>query len=382
MPDRFEDDKNNNCTLQITRFKRMRKKIVILLLAALSQQVSAQKTSVPLDAAHWQIEGKVAVQDKFKGQDCFKLSEGSMLLKDNSFLNGIIEFDMAISGSRGFPGLGFRMVSRGNGEIYYLRPHQSGNPDAMQYYPEYHGASGWQLYYGDGFNKAHEVPKDQWIHLRLVILNQQAEVYLNHENEPALFIHSLKRVPKKGAIALLNDFPITARFANFSYEKTNDIIFKSKAPNPPELPKGSILDWTVSSPFDETRLLESYAINPGQFSDLSWQQLKADDRGIADLSRLSATGPSKNTVFVKMEIQADRQEIRKFSFGFSDKIRLYLNNRILYSGADEFLSRDYRFLGTIGLFDTVYLPLEKGKNEVWMAVSEDIGGWGIQGKLE
>jgi hypothetical protein len=49
---------------------------------------------------------------------------------------------------------------------------------------------------------------------------------------------------------------------------------------------------------------------------------------------------------------------------------------------DNYQSRDYRFLGSIGYFDTLYLPLTQGANELLLAVSEDQGGWGVQAKLE
>jgi hypothetical protein len=74
--------------------------------------------------------------------------------------------------------------------------------------------------------------------------------------------------------------------------------------------------------------------------------------------------------------------VKKFSFGFSDRARLYFNNKLLYAGEDNFLSRDYRFLGTMGYYDAVYLDLKKGRNEVWIAVSENEGGWGVMGMLE
>jgi hypothetical protein len=38
-------------------------------------------------------------------------------------------------------------------------------------------------------------------------------------------------------------------------------------------------------------------------------------------------------------------------------------------------------LGTIGLFDAVYLPLRKGKNTLLLAVSEDFGGWLVTGRF-
>jgi hypothetical protein len=39
-------------------------------------------------------------------------------------------------------------------------------------------------------------------------------------------------------------------------------------------------------------------------------------------------------------------------------------------------------MGTIGLFDEVYLPLKKGHNELWLAVTETFGGWGVTALFE
>lgn len=74
--------------------------------------------------------------------------------------------------------------------------------------------------------------------------------------------------------------------------------------------------------------------------------------------------------------------IKEIKFGFSDRVRVYLNDRLLYAGYDQYTSRDYRFLGTVGFWDALYLPLKKGRNELWMAVSENFGGWGIQAAIE
>jgi len=54
---------------------------------------------------------------------------------------------------------------------------------------------------------------------------------------------------------------------------------------------------------------------------------------------------------------------------------------LLYAGSNTFKSRDYRFYGTIGLWDDVYLDLKKGTNRVVIAVSEDFGGWGVEARL-
>ena len=61
-------------------------------------------------------------------------------------------------------------------------------------------------------------------------------------------------------------------------------------------------------------------------------------------------------------------------FGFSDRVRVYLNGALLYAGDDTQNSRDYRFLGTVGLYDTLQLPLRRGTNDIVFAVSEGAGG--------
>jgi len=38
-------------------------------------------------------------------------------------------------------------------------------------------------------------------------------------------------------------------------------------------------------------------------------------------------------------------------------------------------------VGTIGLFDSVALPLKTGENELCIAVTEAFGGWGVQAQF-
>jgi len=45
-------------------------------------------------------------------------------------------------------------------------------------------------------------------------------------------------------------------------------------------------------------------------------------------------------------------------------------------------ARDYRFYGTIGYWDQLFLDLKKGRNEIVIAVSENFGGWGVEAKFD
>ena len=53
--------------------------------------------------------------------------------------------------------------------------------------------------------------------------------------------------------------------------------------------------------------------------------------------------------------------MRAMDIGFSDRAVVYLNGQPLFAGRDDYRSRDYRFLGSIGYWDTVFLPACAGR---------------------
>jgi hypothetical protein len=110
--------------------------------------------------------------------------------------------------------------------------------------------------------------------------------------------------------------------------------------------------------------------------------LDTEATGIANLARVNSTGEGTDTVFTCLRIKADSAGVKQLKLGYSDRATVYVNGKAIYEGDNTYMSRDYRDLGTIGLFDSVYLPLEEGENEVWIAVTEAFGGWGVIGQLE
>jgi len=100
-----------------------------------------------------------------------------------------------------------------------------------------------------------------------------------------------------------------------------------------------------------------------------------------NLARLAGNGSGRNTVVAAVTITSDRARTVPVRFGFSDRVRVYLNGRMLYAGNDGFGTHDPDFLGIVGLFDELALPLKRGPNELWFAVSETFGGWAIAADL-
>ena len=105
--------------------------------------------------------------------------------------------------------------------------------------------------------------------------------------------------------------------------------------------------------------------------------LDVEERGIANLARLVGNGDGRNTVVAAVTLTSDRERTVRVRFGYSDRVRVFLNGRLLYAGNAGFGTRDPEFLGIVGLFDELALPLKRGPNELWFAVSETFGGWAV-----
>ena len=122
-------------------------------------------------------------------------------------------------------------------------------------------------------------------------------------------------------------------------------------------------------------------LNISWINSFKWKTLNTEATGLANISRLFKVD-STNTVFAKLVINSDKDQLKKMEIGYSDAVKVYFNGIAIYSGNTAFRTRDYRYLGTIGYFDAVYLPLKKGENTVLIAVSETFGGWGLMAKWE
>ncbi|MEL7246772.1 MAG: hypothetical protein AAFO03_00075 [Bacteroidota bacterium] len=336
---------------------------------------------VPFDSPAWKIGGNFHQLTVYQGQQALTLQGAAAQLKDVQLQDGIIEWDMAFSPQRGFAGLRFRITDAANSEEFYLRPHQSGNPDANQYCPVDNGMSSWQLFHGTDYSAAIEYPFHEWFHVKLVVAGSRAEVYIKDMTKPLFHIPHLKQTPTAGGLALYaSRTPVY--FANFSYTPMDS--------NPPELVNppvetpsvdpNTIREWDISQAFAEKELDGLLDLEQWD-TPMNWTPLQADAGGLTNIAEVTTfQRESANTVFVRYLIEATHQHTKALQLGFSDRARVFFNGQVMFSGNDSFRTRDYRYLGTIGYHDTIYLPLKKGKNELWIAVSENFGGWAVQGR--
>lgn len=352
------------------------KTILIIIVTGLSLSCFAQ-SKVNVSNIDWQLEGKV-VKENYKGKDCLKTDEGVAVAENLNFKNGIIEFSMCIQQGRGFAGIRFHGDGGGNTEEFYIRKHQSGNPDAMQYTSVYNGTAGWQLYYGDGYSAAKPHVFDEWFTIKLVISGTHGEVYISDMEKPILVIHELKMGERDGKIAFYGP----ARFADIKVTNLDSPELKGQFKEIVKVGDEVIQKYQVSEVFDAEKLINENLLPANFIKKLQFKEYKTEADGLLNIARTGSLGEKKNAVLLKIQINSETDRIKMMNFGFSDVAKIFVNGKAVWLGSDIYNSRDYRFLGTIGFFDSVYLDLKNGKNEIIVMVAENFGGWGFKARFE
>lgn len=337
--------------------------------------------SVPFADERWQIEGVEHELVEHLGRTALRIKGGAAVLPNLDIQNGMVEFDIAITPERGFAGLLFRWQDADNYEHFYIRPHQSGNPDANQYTPVIDGSTGWQLYHGEGYSAPVGYRYNRWMPVKVIYAGSRADVYIDSD-EPVFRVHKLKRNEQGGAIGVNSADFSAVHFSNFRYTELAKAYALPPGKVPAvEVPDGVITSWQVSDTFAWSSLDGLARLDETQMSNRNWVELQAEPGGITNLAMARAPTQENNAAFARLVVEVDEPTSKRLTFGYSDVAAVYVNGALIYKGNNVYMSRDYRYLGTIGLFDSVALPMHAGKNEVWIAVGEAFGGWGIMGTL-
>ncbi len=245
-------------------------------------------------------------------------------------------------GQRSFHGVIWRVQDADGYESFFVRPHQVGNPDAIQYTPVSNGISSWQLYHGDGFWAPIAFPIGPWFTIRVAFAGARADVYVGDLAAPALQIAELKRPLAAGSDrspgrrTRLARRPLRLR-PGAAGPAAGRAARRATHP-------GVIGAWNVSDPFVETDLDGVIELPPELIASRSWTRLAAEPSGLLDLSRAHGIHDGRNTVLVRATIDAPRALVVALQVGFSDRAVVFLNGRALFRGDDGYRSRDYRFL--------------------------------------
>ncbi len=360
----------------------MKKQLIHTVIALFCIQLSVAQDIIAIDTTNFEINAQSYVIEQYKGQNAIYIQGGTLSPKNMSFLNGTIEFDIYLKKEQAFPGVIFRMTKEQNAELFYMRPHQSGNPDATQVLPITRGISPWQLYFGARHSFVYKYIYDDWTHVKIVVNDNKAQIFLNHAEEAHLSWY-LFHPTQEGTLFFRGGNRSGMHIANIKIDKSKTALVNFKSVDRKPI-KGLIPQWEVSDKFEE-KLLEDPAQLKTVISSRKWgKKIQVEEGTAANISRqinLRNKVPG-NTVFAKINIDSDKTQSKLFEFGYSDRVVLILNGKPVYRGNNTFRSRDYRYLGSIGLFDAAYLNLQKGKNELLLAVSENFGGWLVTGRFK
>lgn len=362
----------------------MKKHIITLIgVIGISIPLLAQEI-IPLDTTHWQINAQSYMLESFRGSASIYLQGGSITYKGEDFLNGSIEYDIFLKEEQAFPGVYFR-AQGSDSEHFYIRPHLPNKPDGNQAVPVTKGITPWQLYFGPRYSFPYPYRYDDWTHVKVLVNGDRAQVFLDHSERPHLS-WNLFHPTRRGAVILSGGNRSGMHIANISIDHTSPDLVNFQ-PIEREAIEGLVPAWELSDKFDEARL-DDPADMATLIKERTWGHtiIKVEEGTAANISRAvqrrgQGAGPG-NTVFARITVRSDQKQMKQFHFGYSDRAVVICNGTPLYRGSNNYRSRDYRYLGTIGLFDSVYLPLKKGENTILIAVSENFGGWLVTGKFE
>lgn len=368
----------------------MKPAILLSLCVAATTAVRAQTVTLPLTPAEWTATDTIRFEN-YLGRPAVYINTGVAMSRSAEFRNGTLEFDMAALPRSTNLGIGFRAQRADAYEVVFFRPGASGSDQAMQYAPAINSIpAAWQIYHGPGSNAVVDVPRQTWIHVRIRVIADSAEVYVGGSTAPTLVVPRLVLGGEGSRLALwASGFGRGAYFSNVSYSVDHTPFASVTQP----LPSGTVMDWQLSQALDATTLV------PGTLPDLarlSWDPARAEWPGLVLINRyrkspgiippsdpdtvLHGRVAGSKVVFARTTIESDRDRTRLMHIGYSDNVVIYCNGTPLFSGVNPM---NFRGLGEFEpLGDAVYLPLKKGKNEIVFAVTEFFGGWAYSARLE
>jgi len=346
--------------------------ILFISFLLISNSAYSQQEIIPFESDRWDKEQ--ARQAEFLGRQCLM---GKASLKDVEFTNGVIEFDLAVTGERSYPGVTFRAQSNDDYERIYIRPHLSKSfQNVVQYEGTFNGLDSWQLYYGQGKTASAIIPANQWFHVKIEVKDTRARLFINDPENPVLIITELAHGLSKGTVGVWGPADGSAYFSNFSCHTDNTLQFPDEIL--PDYPTGIITDWEISQPDKLTAVDMENTPEAQGIENIQWEKVQSLPSGLVDISRYyGRTGQAPDIIWAKTELVSGTEQTKQFAFGYSDYISIFLNGRLLFMGNSQYTSRDGNFQGIVGLNDYIFLPLTKGKNELMIAVAEVFGGWGF-----
>ncbi len=207
---------------------------------------SAGSAAPPL-TGDFTLSGVSLDQSSYKGEPAFRMTMPSEAIQDpqkekladrdfmawlpSDFGDGVIEVEVASelvenapAYARGFIGLTFRIDKNGRFESIYLRPTNSTADDqvrrnhSVQYvaFPD-HRFDRLRQKSPEKYESYAEMDLKRWIHMKIVVSGERAELYLDDNQRPTLIVSDLKLgADQRGGVGVWLESGTVAYFRNLT----------------------------------------------------------------------------------------------------------------------------------------------------------------------
>lgn len=358
--------------------------LTVLLAAHLkAQQPTVKNIVVQMHPDNWQYEPGTVKFEKIDGQLAMHITDArhTATVKDANLTDGIIEFDIRPP-SEGFSSVYFRRQSTQEAECFYFRTGKNRNDqtgDAIQYAPIIKGMNLWDLY--PEYQSDALIQPGKWNHVKAVISGKQLRVYVNDTLRPALVVPYLEGNAHGGAIA----FDGATAIANLTIQQgaTSGLSSLAGADITDNDPR-YLRKWQVTRKVIPMQTGIGLDRNDMPDSTTIWEPIRAERRGLVNLSRKFGGDQKRKIVWLKTHIHADADLTRRLLLGISDEVWVFINGQLLYFNKNYFNTPTMKTpAGRISLENASFdLPLKKGENEILIGVANAFYGWGIIARLD
>ena len=262
-----------------------------------------KNTSVPLDQMIIKADRSETVT--WQGCEALRLENGLALLPDRTVADVSIQVMIGTDGPA-YSGIAFRIADTLNYELAYTQPHTSGQWDAIQYDPVWHGRNTWQIYCGPCYQRAAQVPTGQWFRLKVDVCGQRAAISV--DDQPPLVVEHLAHWPAAGLVGLWTYRP--AYFCDLRVSACDGLNVPSgEMPTPS---RDAVTAWFA----------EGYGV------------MTCEPNGTLNLNRCVPVSVDSVRLIRRFEI-VEAGEIT-FKLGFSDALSLDLDGQKIFEGENTF----------------------------------------------
>jgi hypothetical protein len=246
-----------------------------------------------------------------------RLVNGLVMVPDLELADATFEVRIAAEGSA-YPGIAFRIADRANYELGYAQPHTSGQWDAIQYDPVFHGSNTWQVYHGPAFQKRATVPTGAWFTLHVDVQGERAAFTV--DGQPPLIVDPLAHTPRRGLVGLWTYLP--AFFSDFRVAPCES--FPAGTAESADSPAGAVDVW----------FLEGFG------------RVACEPHGILNLNRYVPLALGEARLTRPFEMLAE--DAVELVFGFSDDLTLRVDDQVVFQGQRTFTGmQDYAGRGYV-----------------------------------